>query len=58
MFKMPNLTKFQKYIHEAKISKAMVADYVRDRKKSKSTFVEHVSKDPVVTENEPEKTSL
>ena len=44
---------------DAKISKAMVADYVRDRKKSKTTFVEQVSEDPVVTEkHEPEKKHL
>ena len=41
---------------ESKISKAMVADYVREKKKPKTTFVEQVSEDPVVTEkHEPEK---
>ena len=44
---------------ESKISKAMVADYVREKKKPKTTFVEHVSEDSVVTENhEPEKKHL
>ena len=35
----------------SKISKAMVAKYVRERKKPKTSFVEYVSEDPVVTEN-------
>ena len=44
---------------DAKISKAMVADYVRERKKPKTSFVEQVSEDPVVTEkHEPEKKHL
>ena len=32
---------------ESKISKAMVADYVREKKKPKTTFVEQVSEDTI-----------
>ena len=43
-----------------KISKAMVAEYVRERKRPKISFVEHVSEDAVVMENHEteKKTSL